>query len=71
VTFSEFLSICSVSLEAIRKLLAKFNPALSDAEIETAINRILEPLIHYRKGSVRLTRMKELPPPAPAREITL
>jgi hypothetical protein len=34
VTINEFLSICSVSLEAIRKFIAKFNPALSDVEVK-------------------------------------
>jgi hypothetical protein len=71
VTLPRFLESCSISLGAIGKLLKRFNPALSDTQVESQLGRVLEPLIHYRKGSVRLSRVKELPPPEPAREITL
>jgi len=70
LTSEEFIGACRITLQAARQLLSDLDPSLSPEAVEVQLSRTLADLLHYRKGSVRLTRVKELPPPKPAREIT-
>jgi hypothetical protein len=54
-----FLSACTTTLNAVRKLLAKRNSDWSTEQVEFELNRILRPLITYRQGYAKLTRIKD------------
>jgi len=59
-TTSEFIGACRITLTGARQLLSDLDPFLAPEAAEAQLSRALADLIHYRKGSVRLTRVKEI-----------
>lgn len=54
----DFLTACSTSFSGLRKLIARWNPGMTNEEIESELDCILSDLTGYRKGPVRLVRLK-------------